>query len=463
MSFASIPFLYYFLPAALAVYLLAPKRWRNGVLLAESLFFYFWLEGLFLLLLLAGVANGAVFGRLIQGRRRQGKGKALLVLSLALSLALLFVFRYLGYFWGEFRWATGLPLPVLRLTCPVGLCYYTLQTMAYVLGVWRGEVFARKSPFYLALYLLGFPWVLAGPLAQYNELALQIAARRHSLTKWAVGLRRLVVGLVKKVVIADGLGAFCAAYQGAAELSLAFTWAYVLAFVFQFYFDLSAYADLAIGVGKLFGFDLPENFRHPLAARSLTALWRRWNITVGRWFSRNLYTPLRGPRGNRARLVPALLLTWLLVGLWQGAGWLFLFWGLGMGLLLLLEKAGMQAVLDRLPLVGHFWVLLWMGAGAVFLGTKDPWAAWRFFRYLVGLGDGGLLGPAGQYYLQSYGPTLLLALVGATPWPARCMAKLRAWRGTGWLVGLLEPLVLAGLLLVATGYLVAGGSLAFWY
>lgn len=400
LSFASLPFLYYFLPVVLAVYFLVPSKGRNGVLLAASLVFYGWVEGLFLLLLTACAVNSGVCGWLIQRMRGRPAAKRILILSLGVSLGLLFVFRYLGFFWEEFRAATGLPVPLVKLVCPVGIGFYTLQGAAYVLGVWRGTVSPRK-------------------------------------------------------------GGLCQSFQEGQERTLAFCWLYALALVLALYFDFSGYTDMALGVGKLLGFDLAENFRWPLAARTLTDFWRRWHITLGWWFRDHLYRPLvRAAGGKRTG---CLLLVWLLVGLWHGAGWNFLLWGLLFGLLLAAERLGLGGWLNRVPPLGHLFVLAVLGFGAVLLTGENLGQSLALWGGLLGQGEPGGMGTAGWYALRSYGPTLLLAALGATPWPSRWMARLRRGTWTGKVVAVAEPLVLAALLVISTGYLVDGGVQPFWY
>lgn len=460
LSFASLPFLYYFLPVVLAVYFLVPAKGRNGVLLAASLVFYGWVEGLFLLLLTACAVNSGVCGWLIQRMRGRPAAKRILVLSLGVSLGLLFVFRYLGFFWGEFRAATGLPVPLVKLVCPVGIGFYTLQGAAYVLGVWRGTVTPRKGGLSVALYLMGFPWVLAGPMMPYASLAAQLDHRTCTLAKGAEGLRRLVVGLGKTCILAQTLWGLCQNFQEGQERTLAFCWLYALALVLALYFDFSGYTDMALGVGKLLGFDLAENFRWPLAARTLTDFWRRWHITLGWWFRDHLYRPLvRAAGGKRTG---CLLLVWLLVGLWHGAGWNFLLWGLLFGLLLAAERLGLGGWLNRVPPLGHLFVLAALGFGAVLLTGEDLGQNLALWGGLLGQGEPGGMGTAGWYALRSYGPTLLLAALGATPWPSRWMARLRRGTWTGKVVAVAEPLVLAALLVISTGYLVDGGVQPFW-
>ena len=461
LSFASLPFLYYFLPVVLAVYFLVPSKGRNGVLLAASLVFYGWVEGLFLLLLTACAVNSGVCGWLIQRMRGRPAAKRILILSLGVSLGLLFVFRYLGFFWEEFRAATGLPVPLVKLVCPVGIGFYTLQGAAYVLGVWRGTVSPRKGGLSVALYLMGFPWVLAGPMMPYASLAAQLDRRTCTLTKGAEGLRRLVVGLGKKCILAQTLWGLCQSFQEGQERTLAFCWLYALALVLALYFDFSGYTDMALGVGKLLGFDLAENFRWPLAARTLTDFWRRWHITLGWWFRDHLYRPLvRAVGGKRTG---CLLLVWLLVGLWHGAGWNFLLWGLLFGLLLAAERLGLGGWLNRVPPLGHLFLLAVLGFGAVLLTGENLGQSLALWGGLLGQGEPGGMGTAGWYALRSYGPTLLLAALGATPWPSRWMARLRRGTWTGKVVAVAEPLVLAALLVISTGYLVDGGVQPFWY
>ena len=270
-----------------------------------------------------------------------------------------------------------------------------------------------------------------------------------------------MVGLGKKCILAQTLWGLCQSFQEGQERTLAFCWLYALALVLALYFDFSGYTDMALGVGKLLGFDLAENFRWPLAARTLTDFWRRWHITLGWWFRDHLYRPLvRAAGGKRTG---CLLLVWLLVGLWHGAGWNFLLWGLLFGLLLAAERLGLGGWLNRFPPLGHLFVLAVLGFGAVLLTGEDLGQSLALWGGLLGQGEPGGMGTAGWYALRSYGPTLLLAALGATPWPSRWMARLRRGTWTGKVVAVAEPLVLAALLVISTGYLVDGGVQPFWY
>ena len=314
MLFSSIPFLYYFLPLVLAVYFLTPARFRNAVLLLASLIFYAWGEPKYVLLMLASILSGYGFG-LLQERYRGQKGAKLVCgLSVAVSLSFLLYFKYADFFLENFNAATGLGVPLLRIALPIGISFYTFQIISYTVDVYRGEP-AQKNLIHLAAYVAMFPQLIAGPIVRYSDIAQQLEHRSHSTALAAEGVRRFLIGLGKKILIANQLGELCSVFRASDEKSVLFYWLYAVAFALHIYFDFSGYSDMAIGLGKVFGFHFLENFNYPYISASITEFWRRWHMSLGTWFRDYVYIPLGGNRVGRARQLLNILVVWMLTGL----------------------------------------------------------------------------------------------------------------------------------------------------
>ena len=337
MLFSSVPFLYYFLPLVLAVYFLTPARFRNAVLLLASLIFYAWGEPKYVLLMLASILSGYGFG-LLQERYRGQKGAKLVCgLSVAVSLSFLLYFKYADFFLENFNAATGLGVPLLRIALPIGISFYTFQIISYTVDVYRGEP-AQKNLIHLAAYVAMFPQLIAGPIVRYSDIAQQLEHRSHSTALAAEGVRRFLIGLGKKILIANQLGELCSVFRASDEKSVLFYWLYAVAFALHIYFDFSGYSDMAIGLGKVFGFHFLENFNYPYISASITEFWRRWHMSLGTWFRDYVYIPLGGNRVGRARQLLNILVVWMLTGFWHGAAWNFVVWGLMFAVLLIMEK-----------------------------------------------------------------------------------------------------------------------------
>lgn len=335
MLFSGIPFLFYFLPCVLFVYFIVPQKGRNAVLLAASLFFYGWGEPKFLLFMVFSIVQGYVFARLIgRGRRK----KLFLTLSLVLSFALLGYCKYADFFIENFNAATGLSLPLLKIALPIGISFYTFQIASYEIDVYRGDVAAQHNFIDFAAYVAMFPQLIAGPIVRYRDIAPQLKERTHSLEAAASGASRFAVGLGKKVLVANVLAQLVSAYKASAEQTALYAWLYAITFTLQIYFDFSGYSDMAIGLGRIFGFTFPENFRYPYIAKSITEFWRRWHMSLSTWFRDYLYIPLGGSRCSRIRHIFNILVVWMATGFWHGAAWNFVFWGLFYAVLLMAEK-----------------------------------------------------------------------------------------------------------------------------
>lgn len=463
MVFSGIPFLYYFLPATVLLYLAAPRKLKNAVLLLESLVFYAWGEQRLVLLFAATILLGWLLGLLIERFRGKVWSRVFLWLSVLTTLGLLGYFKYADFFIGSLNSAFGLSLPLLRVALPIGISFYTFQLLSYTVDVYRGDVAAQRNLIDFAAYVAMFPQLIAGPIVRYSDIAGQLTNRVHSLDKVASGVRRFVVGLGKKVLIANVLGQLCTQFRQTAQPSVLFHWLYAVAFMLQIYFDFSGYSDMAIGLGRLFGFDFPENFNYPYISKSITEFWRRWHMTLGSWFRDYVYIPLGGNRRGIGRQLFNILVVWMLTGLWHGAAWNFVLWGVFYALLLTAEKLGLKKVLDAHGALGHVYVLLAVLLGFVLFNADSLGQAAQDIAGMFAFGKLPLFSAEAVYYLRSYGVVLLLAVLGATPLPKRAIAALSGNRGLsrGWNV--LEPLLLTGLLVVVTAYLVDGSFNPFLY
>ena len=463
MLFSSIPFLYTFLPCVLIVYFLVPNCLKNAVLLLSSLFFYAWGEPRFVVFMVIAIIQGYVFGLLAETYRGRPQAKLCLYASAAVSLGLLGYCKYADFFIGSFNSLTGLSLPLLHVALPIGISFYTFQVLSYVIDVYRGETAAQRNFIDLAAYVSLFPQLIAGPIVRYSDVAAELKSRTHSVSAAAEGVRRFTVGFAKKILLANQFGALASAYKSTQDASVLFVWLYALAFLLQVYFDFSGYSDMAIGLGRMLGFHFPENFNYPYISASITEFWRRWHMSLGSWFRDYLYIPLGGSRKGKARQLLNILIVWLATGLWHGAAWTFVLWGLWFAVLLLLEKLALLPVLEKHRVLGHVYTLFFVMLGFVLFDADS--AAQAVSRISAMLGAGGLPLSSTQavYYLKSYGPLLVLGILCATPLPKMIVAKLRKSKGAATALDVLEPLCVLIPLLLGTAFLVDGSFNPFLY
>ena len=460
MLFSGIPFLFYFLPCVLLVYFIVPQKGRNAVLLAASLFFYGWGEPKFLLFMVFSIVQGYVFARLIgRGRRK----KLFLTLSLVLSFALLGYCKYADFFIENFNAVTGLSLPLLKIALPIGISFYTFQIASYEIDVYRGDVAAQHNFIDFAAYVAMFPQLIAGPIVRYRDIAPQLKERTHSLEAAASGASRFAVGLGKKVLVANVLAQLVSAYKASAEQTALYAWLYTIAFTLQIYFDFSGYSDMAIGLGRIFGFSFPENFRYPYIAKSITEFWRRWHMSLGTWFRDYLYIPLGGSRCSRIRHIFNILVVWMATGFWHGAAWNFVFWGLFYAVLLMAEKFFLLPALKKGRVLPHVYVLLAVTLGFVLFDAASLKDALHQLGKLFGAGTASGLGTEALYMLRSYGVVLALAALGATPLPAMLWKKVQEAKSLAPVLTVAEPLCTFALLALCTAFLVDGSFNPFLY
>ena len=464
MLFSSIPFLFYFLPCVFVLYFLVPMRWKNTVLLLASLFFYAWGEPKFVVFMLASIVQGYVLARLVEKYRAdRGRAKLFLTLSLVFSLGLLGYCKYADFFLSGFNALTGLHIPLLRVALPIGISFYTFQILSYVVDVYRGDVKAQRNFIDLAAYIAMFPQLIAGPIVRYADIEPQLKERRSTPAMVAAGAQRFVLGLGKKVLIANVLYQLITVYKATTQPSVLYSWMYAAAYMLHIYFDFSGYSDMAIGLGKIFGFTFAENFNYPYISRSVTEFWRRWHMSLGSWFRDYVYIPMGGNRVAPARRYLNILVVWMLTGLWHGADWNFVLWGLFFAVFLILEKIFLLKPLQRLPVLSHLYTLLLVAVSFVIIDSAGLSEAAAHLGRMFGAGGVPLATGEALYYLGSYAVTFIIAIIGATPYPTRWMNRLSEGPKTGRVLAVVAPVALMALLAVVTAYLVDGSFNPFLY
>lgn len=463
MLFSSIPFLYYFLPCVLLLYFIAPRGLKNSVLLLSSLFFYGWGEPRYLVLMLVSITQGYIFGLLVEKHRNTGRAKLYLVLSLVFSFALLGYYKYADFFLSGFNAVTGLSIPLLRIALPIGISFYTFQIVSYVIDVYRGDVPAQRNYIHLAAYISMFPQLIAGPIVRYADIAAQLESRTHSMDAAARGVRRFVLGLSKKILLANVLGELVDNFKNADERSVLFCWLYAIAYTLHIYFDFSGYSDMAIGLGHIFGFDFLENFNYPFISRSITEFWRRWHMSLGSWFRDYLYIPLGGNRVPIGHWVFNVAVVWAATGLWHGAAWNFVAWGIYFAVLLVLEKLLLKKWLDRSRIGGHIYVMLLVIISFVLFDASSLGSAAQTVGAMFGAGNLPAVSFEALYDLRSYAVVLVLGVIGATPLPKLAVARIRKTPVGNRVLNALEPVTLLVLLAVSTAFLIDGSFNPFLY
>ncbi|MBQ2901376.1 MAG: MBOAT family protein [Agathobacter sp.] len=463
MLFSSIPFLYYFLPVVLIAYYLVPKPAKNMVLLLASLVFYGWGEPSYVFLMMASIGLGYVFGILIEKFRGTNWSKVCMIISVVISFGFLGYFKYTNFFITNFNVATGLSLPLLNVVLPIGISFYTFQLVSYIIDVYWGKVVAQKNFVILATYITMFPQLIAGPIVRYSDVEHQLIGRSITFERIAYGIRRFCFGLGKKILIANILGEYCAAFKATDEKSVVFFWTYAIAVSLQIYFDFSGYSDMAIGLGSMLGFQFIENFNYPFISKSVTEFWRRWHMSLGTWFRDYVYIPLGGSRCSTSRLMFNIFVVWMLTGFWHGAEWNFIVWGLYFGILLMIEKSFLLKWLEKYKVFGHVYVLLLGIISFIIFDAANMSAASQHIGAMFGMTDIPFVTGITAYYLKSYAIVFVFAMIGATPLPKLLIEKIREHKVGNVIVRVVEPVVMGVLLLVVTAYLVDGSFNPFLY
>ena len=462
MLFSSITFLYCFLPCVLLVYFVVPDRLKNFTLLAASLIFYGWGEPKYLVFMLLSVTQSYIAALLVERFRGKKLAKLALALSAVASLGLLAYCKYADFFIENFNAVTGLSVPLLNIALPVGISFYTFQILSYVVDVYRGDVPAQRNFIDLAMYIAMFPQLIAGPIVRYSDIAGSLKNRKTTLADASEGIRRFSIGLAKKILLANSAALLVSEFKAYNEKTVLFYWLYALAYMLHIYFDFSGYSDMAIGLGRIFGFRFSENFNYPYISASITEFWRRWHISLGGWFRDYLYIPLGGNRVKPFRHVINILIVWAATGFWNGASWNFVLWGILYAALLLFEKYVLHPKI-RFAVPMHIYTLLFVMLGFVLFDSASVTDAFASFKALFGFGGIPAADTASLYYLKSNIVLLVVAVIGATPLPKLLYEKIGLRKYGGKILAVVTPLAALASVALCTAYLIDGSFNPFVY
>lgn len=470
MVFSSLLFLLRFLPAALLVYAIVPRRWRNLVLFGFSLVFYAWGEPIYVLLMLTTIGGTYAGGMLLGHFKREGKeeaAKAALMALVGVSLLQLAFFKYGNFAIATINGLTGTGLEAADIALPIGISFYTFQSMSYAIDVYRGKADVQRDFVAFGTYVSMFPQLIAGPIVSYQTVEAQLHGRKETVEQFAEGVRRLMMGLGKKVLLANNAGALWSTVQAMNDLErpVLTAWLGLIAYAFQIYFDFSGYSDMAIGLGHMFGFRFLENFDYPYGSRSVTEFWRRWHISLGAWFREYVYIPLGGNRVARWKHVRNILTVWLLTGIWHGASWNFVAWGAYYGILLLAEKYFLGARLRQWPaLLQHGYCMFFVLLGWNLFAFENMAQGLTFARSLFGGHGQGLWNGETIYLLYNHAVLLILCAIGSTRLPRRVGNRLSAGLASREpVLSALENAFYAGIFLLSVAWLVDATFNPFLY
>ncbi len=464
MLFSSVSFIYYFLPLVLLVYFAVPRSLKNVVLLIFSLLFYFLGEPVYTAILVFSTVVDYSHSLIIEKFRGGIYAKIALVSSIIINVSILGFFKYYDFLAENLNLLLGTSIGTLSLALPLGISFFTFQTMSYTIDVYRGEAKAQQNILGLGMYISLFPQLVAGPIVRYKTIAEEIDNRVHSFENFAYGVKRFIIGLSKKVLLANTIGELSTIVSQVPDKSVLLLWMGAIAFSLQIYFDFSGYSDMAIGLGRIFGFHFLENFNYPYIAKSISEFWRRWHISLGSWFRDYVYIPLGGSKCNTVKTARNLILVWFLTGLWHGASWNFVIWGLFFGLMIAMEKAFLGRLLDKAPNpLKHAYVLLTIVFSFVIFSHDSIANGLNVLQGMMGLLDIPLVSWEAIYYLKSYGVMFVVSVVGSTPLMKQVFHRLQSQLEYKKIIPALETVAIFTLLLLVTGYLVDASFNPFLY
>ena len=459
MVFTSISFIYYFLPLLLICYFVVPKKFRNIILLMFSVLFYFYGEPKYILLMLIEVLISYVVGLLID----KYKNKNILIIGIFIHVLLFGIFKYFNFVIINVNNLFHSNLNLLNVVLPIGISFYTFQIISYEIDVYNKKVNVQSNILKYFLYVFLFPQLIAGPIVRYQDVNNEIDNRNVTFEMFARGVRRFIIGLSKKVIIANNLGELCNIYLNLGDKSVLFTWIFAISYMLQIYFDFSGYSDIAIGLGKMLGFNFPENFNYPYMAKSITDFWRRWHMTLSSWFRDYVYIPLGGNKKGVLKQIRNILIVWSLTGLWHGASWNFIVWGLYFGILLILEKFILKKYFSNVPkfIKGIYTLFLVMISFVIFQGDNLS-NDFNIIKGLFGLNGELFINNVTLYYLKGYVLFIVLGVIGATNYVKNLVIKISNGKGKK-IVNILEPIYLLILLIIVTMYLIDSSYNPFLY
>jgi len=453
MIFSSIPFLYYFLPITLLLYFITPKKHKNKTLLISSIFFYYYGEQKYIFLLLFSSVFNYYMSKMINQK------KSLLIFTLLINFALLFYFKYTNFFIENINKILNTNIKILQIGLPIGISFYTFQATSYIIDVYKKKIEPAKNIWEFATYLTLFPQLIAGPIVRYEEIAKEIKERQTTWKDTEKGLTRFIIGLAKKVIIANLIGEFILSLKTIQLTTIVSSWLQAISYTLQIYFDFSAYSDMAIGLGLIFGFHFKENFNYPLTAKSITNFWRKWHISLSSWFKEYLYIPLGGSKKGTKKTIRNLFIVWITTGLWHGANWNFIIWGLYFGILLILEKFLLKKFLENHKFLAHISTLIMIIIGFIIFSIEAKEII-PFIKNMIGLNHLPFINFETIFYFKNYIILFLIAIIGSTPIVKKLYLKGKEkWKG----IEMIEPILLGTLLIITTAFIIDESYNPFLY
>ena len=460
MVFSSITFLFYFLPIVLIIYYLIPNKYKNIVLLISSFIFYFYGEPKNIYIMILSILATYIFGILIDKYKKTKYSKIFLILSIFINIGLLIYFKYADFIIKNINLWLSNKIDLIHVILPIGISFYTFQLISYIVDVYRGEAKVQKNIIKLATYISLFPQLIAGPIVRYTTIENQLENREYNMKNFSIGVRRFIIGLGKKVMIANVMGNLINIFLVSDEKSVLFYWLYAIALMIQIYFDFSGYSDMARGLGNMLGFDFPENFNYPYIATSITDFWRRWHISLSSWFRDYIYIPLGGNRVSKLKWIRNIIIVWMLTGLWHGAEWNFVIWGLYFGVLLIIEKVFLLKWLQKIPkVISRIYTLFIVMISFIIFNGEGISTILENIGGLFKFVSIPLITNESMYYLKSYIIVIILGIIGATPICKNILTNEKLKK----IVNILEPIYLLLIFIICTSYIVDGSFNPFLY
>ena len=460
MVFSSITFLFYFLPIVLIIYYLIPNKYKNIVLLISSFIFYFYGEPKNIYIMILSILATYIFGILIDKYKKTKYSKIFLILSIFINIGLLIYFKYADFIIKNINLWLSNKIDLIHVILPIGISFYTFQLISYIVDVYRGEAKVQKNIIKLSTYISLFPQLIAGPIVRYTTIENQLENREYNMKNFSIGVRRFIIGLGKKVMIANVMGNLINIFLVSDEKSVLFYWLYAIALMIQIYFDFSGYSDMAIRLGKMLGFDFPENFNYPYIATSITDFWRRWHISLSSWFRDYIYIPLGGNRVSKLKWIRNIIIVWMLTGLWHGAEWNFVIWGLYFGVLLIIEKVFLLKWLQKIPkVISRIYTLFIVMISFIIFNGEGISTILENIGGLFKFVSIPLITNESMYYLKSYIIVIILGIIGATPICKNILTNEKLKK----IVNILEPIYLLLIFIICTSYIVDGSFNPFLY
>ena len=460
MVFASITFLYYFLPIFLIVYFIVPKKYKNIVLLIFSFIFYFYGEPKYILLMLLEV----LFAYFMTLSLEKNKSNSLLTVMISFHLILLCIFKYFNFIIDNVNTIFSSNITLLNIVLPIGISFYTFQIISYEVDVYKGKIKASKNLLEFMTYVFLFPQLIAGPIVRYENINKELKSRKVTFEDFGNGVNRFIIGLFKKVVIANNIGELCNTLVGSDEVSVLLYWILGISYMLQIYFDFSGYSDIAIGIGKMIGFKFPENFNYPYIADSVTNFWRRWHMTLSSWFRDYVYIPLGGNRVSTLKHIRNIFIVWILTGLWHGASWNFIIWGLYFGIILIIEKYFLNKVLEKLPkVIRIIYTLFIVMISFIIFSSDNLSSAFTIIKGLFSFNSLSLYNSFILYYIRSYLVILIIGIILSTSLIKNVIFKLRNKKFLNNIINIIEVIVIFIILLIVTSMLIDSSYNPFLY